>query len=729
MNQTVNTADDTIDLKALVLSLLAQWKLILLCTILSLILGILYLRATTPVYAVDALVQVEDGKSAASKALLGELGDLAGAAGGKSAADAEIEILRSRAVLGQVIQDLHLDIAITDPQNTLWHNMITPPKEQRVYNQQGVSFSENHQSFGIEQLDVPKYYQDKPLQLHFLNSQQFTLAYQDEVVFKGNVNQLNTLANAQGVWAVKMNGAIPGREFIIKKMSLPAAMQAVTQNYSVAEKGKNSGVLSLSYQGDDKEHIAKVLNAILDVYHAQNIDRRTLESKQTLSFLDKQLPDLKNQLEQSELRFNQFREQNNTVDVTQESQLLLKQNIELDTAKFELKRKQAELAAKYTDDFPLMAEINAQLAAMDQKTQQLDTTLKRLPELQRQYLQLYRDVEVNTQLYTALLNSYQQLKVAQAGEIGNVRIIDHAVEPVKPIKPKKPMILALSLLGGLFLGTLLALARNLFRSGIVDSKQIEDSLDLPVYAAVPRSPIQENRVKILRKKKTLPILAHNHSDDIAIESLRSIRTTIHFALANAKNNVIMISGPAPEVGKSFVTANLATIFAQNNKRVLVIDGDLRRGYLHKYFDQAIEPGLAEYLIGKNTLEQILKATLIENLTFISRGRSPGKPSELLASQQFEQLVQTLSSQFDYIIIDSPPVLAVTDPAIISRYTGINLLVARFGVTHLQELEMAESRFNHAGTKIDGVILNDVQRSSSSGYTYNYNYAYTAAKDD
>ena len=727
MNQTVNTADDTIDLKALILSLLAQWKLILLCTILSLILGILYLRATTPVYAVDALVQVEDGKSAASKALLGELGDLAGAAGGKSAADAEIEILRSRAVLGQVIQDLHLDLSINDPQNTLWHNIITPPKEQRLYNQQGLSFTENHQSFGIEQLDVPKYYQDKPLQLNFLNPQQFTLAYQDEIVFRGNINQLNTLASPQGVWAVKINGAISGREFIVKKMSVPTAMQSVSQNYGVAEKGKNSGVLSLSYQGDDKEHIAKVLNAILDVYHVQNINRKTLESKQTLSFLDKQLPDLKQQLEQSELRFNQFREQNNTVDVTQESQLLLKQNIELDTAKFELKRKQAELAAKYTDDFPLMAEINAQLAAMDQKTQQLDTTLKRLPELQRQYLQLYRDVQVNTQLYTSLLNSYQQLKVAQAGEIGNVRIIDYAVEPVKPIKPKKPIILALSLLGGLFLGTLLALARNLFRSGITDSKQIEDELDLPVYAAIPRSPLQETRIKVLRKKKQLPVLAQNNSDDIAIESLRSIRTTIHFALANAKNNIIMISGPAPEVGKSFITANLSTIFAQNNKRTLVIDADIRRGYLHKYFNQSLQPGLSEYLLGQVGLEQVIKQASTENLSFISRGSSPARPSELLSSNKFADLLQHLSTQFDYIIIDSPPILAVTDPAIISRYAGINLLVARFGMTDIKELALAAHRFEQAGSKIDGVILNDVQKTAGSAYYHNY--AYTAAKDD
>lgn len=226
-----------------------------------------------------------------------------------------------------------------------------------------------------------------------------------------------------------------------------------------------------------------------------------MESKQTLDFLDKQLPDLKQQLEESERKFNQFREKYNTVDVTQEAELYLKQNIALETTKTELKQKQAELAAKYTNDHPLMAEINAQLAAVNKKSAELSDTLKRLPEVQRRYLQLYRDVKVNTELYTSLLNSYQQLKIAKAGEIGNVRIIDTAVEPIKPIKPRPLLVLFLSLVVGGFIGTVLALLRNMLRTGVKDSTQIENDLNLPVYATVPRSPIQETRMNILKKKK------------------------------------------------------------------------------------------------------------------------------------------------------------------------------------------------------------------------------------
>lgn len=276
---------------------------------------------------------------------------------------------------------------------------------------------------------------------------------------------------------------------------------------------------------------------------------------------------------------------------------------------------------------------------------------------------------------------------------------------------------------------LIALTRNMLRTGIKDSAQIENELELPVYATVPRSPVQENRLAVLKKKKNIPILAVKHSDDVAIESLRSIRTAIHFALSGAKNNIIMISGPAPEVGKSFLSTNLATIFAQGDKKVLLIDADLRRGYLHKYFNLESQPGLTELLTDQASLTQIMHSTEVPNLSFISRGKSPSNPSELLSSQKFQTLLQELSQHYDHIILDTPPVLAVTDGIIISQYTGVNLIVARHAKTQMKELELTLNRFEQAGTKVNGFILNDIQRSASGSYGYNYAYAYKAAKDD
>jgi len=728
MSQTTNS-EDTIDLKELFFSLIAQWKLIALCVILSVVAALLYLRTTPDTYSVDALVQVEESKGA-SAALLGDLSDMIEQ---KQPAQAEIEILKSRLVLGNVIDKLNLDIVISGTENSFFDRLVNPHDYSTEYSPRSVLFRDGDKSFDVRQFEVPVAFNDKDLELSF-NAQGFTLTEPktQQVVFSGRLNQLSQVNHTNGLWKVAIFSQDQFDDsYLINKQSLPAAVNSLLANYSVAEKGKQTGILGLNYQGEDKTHITQVLNAILQSYGQQNVERRSAETAQTLNFLDEQLPDLRKQLDIAEREFNQFRQQYNTVDVTKESELYLTQSITLETQKAELEQKVAEASAKYTNEHPVMQQMQAQLGAINSKITELNSTLKQLPDLQRRYLQLYREVEVKQQLYTALLNSYQQLRIAKAGEIGNVRIVDTAVEPIKPIKPKKLIVLVLSLFVGGFLGTLIALLRNMMRSGIKDAAQIENELDIPVYATVPRSAVQESRAKLLKKKKAIPILAVKDSDDIAVESIRSIRTTIHFSLTEAKNNIIAISGPAPEVGKSFIAANLGAILAQGGKKVLVMDGDMRRGYLHKYFNQDTAPGLSELLLGTHTLEQVIKADSYEGLYFISRGKNPSNPAELLGSQKFQALLSELSAQFDHILIDTPPALAVTDGVIIAQSAGVNLLVVRHAKTQMKELELTINRFEQAKVKVNGVILNDVQRGSGGygyGYGYNYNYHYKARKD-
>lgn len=727
MSQNTNT-EDTIDLKELFFSLIAQWKLIALCVILSLVCALLYLRTTPDTYQVDALVQVEENKGA-SAALLGDLSDMIEQ---KSPAQAEIEILKSRLVLGTVIDRLNLNIRIHGTEDSFWSRLLNKHEYDSEYSAKSVLFKDNQKSFDVRSFEIPDDYRDKNLILSFSQGK-FSLTDEEteQVVFSAPLNQTSQLQSEYGLWKVGIYSQDSfDSTYLIQKQSLPAAVRSLLADYSVAEKGKLTGVLGLNYQGTDKQHITQVLNGILAAYSQQNIERRSAETAQTLKFLEDQLPELKQQLDVAEREFNRFRQQYNTVDVTKESELYLTQSVTLETQKAELEQKVAEASAKYTAEHPIMQQMNAQLTAINKKINELDGTLRRLPELQRQYLQLFREVEVKQQLYTGLLNSYQQLRIAKAGEIGNVRIVDTAVEPLKPIAPKKLQILILSIFLGGFLGTLLALLRNMLRSGVKDSTQIENELDLPVYATVPRSPVQESWIKLLKKKKNIPILAVKHSDDIAIESLRSMRTAIHFALSSAKNNIIMVSGPAPEVGKSFISTNLATILAQSQKRVLIIDADLRRGYLHKYFNHANQPGLADYLNGQTELSQVIKATEISGLDVIVRGKSPANPSELLSTTQFATMLNQLSEQYDHILIDTPPILAVTDGIIISQHAGVNLVIARYAKTQMKELELTINRFEQAGVKVNGIILNDIQRSSAGyGYGYNYSYAYKANKDN
>lgn len=732
MNQTTNN-EDTIDLRELFFSLIAQWKLILLCVLLAIVFALLYLRVTPDTYSVDALVQVESQKGGAAAALLGqELSSIMDGAGiGQQLAQAEIEILRSRLVVGTTIEKLNLDISIQPKNNSFFHKLISVSNFETQYSSRGVSVENDTDKFDIQQFTVPNKYLNSALLLTLTDNKEITLTDLDkeEVVFKGKLNQNNILSTRDGLWKVTIFGNPLQDEYVITKQALPTAVSDFLDNYSAAERGKQTGIIGLSYQGNDTLQITNILNVILQTYKQQNIERSSAEKEQTLKFLDKQLPELKKDLDQAERQFNVFRQRYNTVDVSKESELYLTQSITLETQKAELQQKQAELSAKYTPEHPAMQEINAQLGAINSKIGELNGTLKRLPDLQRQYLQLYRDVEVKQQLYTGLLNTYQTLNVAKAGEIGNVRIVDTAIEPVKPIKPKKLIILVLSIFVGGFIGVMLALLRKMLRNGIKDSTQIENEFDLPVYATVPRSPVQESRIKLLKKKKSIPILAIKHGDDVAIESLRSMRTAIHFALANAKNNIISIAGPAPEVGKSFISVNLATILAQSNKRVLLIDADLRRGYLNKYFNAEIKPGLSEYLAGEVGLSEITHHSEVAGLDMITRGKSPTNPSEALSTPQFIAFLEEIMPLYDHILIDTPPVLAVTDGVVIAQNAGVNLVIARHAKTHMKELELTLSRFEQAGIKVNGFILNDIQSTAGYSYGYNYAYGYKTNKDD
>ncbi|QQN88058.1 polysaccharide biosynthesis tyrosine autokinase [Acinetobacter variabilis] len=726
MRQTANT-EDSIDLKELLFSLIAQWKLITLCIILSMFCVLLYLRVTPYIYNADALIQVEDNKGAS--AVLS--GDLSSTIDHMSPAQAEIEILKSRLVLGNVINHLNLDIEISGTENSFWNRLLKTNKYTTQYSEKSIIFHDNQKSFEIREFSIPTNFLNKNLSLNFEQDRYILTDTSTKLeILSAPLNQISQFQSEHGLWRVGVFSQDRfNSTYNIRKQNLPTAVSNILNHLQISEKGKGAGIISLNYQGTNKEHITQVLNAILVTYGQQNIQRNSAETAQTLKFLEDQLPELKQQLDIAERKFNQFREQYDTVDITQESNLYISQSIGLETTKATLEQQIAETSAKYTSEHPAMKQMNAQLIAINKKIEELNATLKRLPELQRQYLQLFREVEVKQQLYTALLNSYQQLRIVEAGEIGNVRIIDTAVEPLAPISPQKMRAIVIALFIGTFIGLVLALLRNMLRSGIKDAVQIENELDLPVYATVPRSIIQESRIKLLKKKKNIPILAVKDSGEIAIESLRSMRTAIHFALTNATNNVIAIAGPAPEIGKSFITINLATILAQGGKRVLVIDGDMRRGYLHKYFNAEVQPGLAELLNHQNSYEDIVQTSTIDNLYFVTRGKSPVNPSELLSTDQFKTFLDQASAHFDHVLIDTPPALAVTDGIIIAQYAGVNLLIARHAKTQIKELQITVNRFEQANVKVNGVILNDVQKGAADSYGYNYAYAYTANKDN
>jgi tyrosine-protein kinase Etk/Wzc len=374
----------------------------------------------------------------------------------------------------------------------------------------------------------------------------------------------------------------------------------------------------------------------------------------------------------------------------------------------------------------MVIALDRQIQRLHGELGELNDQVRELPNTQQEVLRLVRDVAVNTELYTSLLNTAQELRVMKAGTVGNVRVVDYAVMPSWPIAPRKSRILLLSLLLGGFIGVAAAFAKKALKAGVEDPDLIEKQINIPVYATIAHSKNQDRIYKKLESDEAKrAILAVDSPDDAAIESLRNLRTALHFGMMDVKNNCIMIAGPSPVVGKSFVSVNLAAVLTSNDKKVLLIDGDMRRGHLHKYLGIKRENGLSDFISGEIPIGQAMHQTTIKGLTLIPSGKIPPNPSELLLHKRFTNCMSVLTPRYDHIIIDSPPILAVTDATIIGQMAGGTLMVLKAGEHPMREIEQAVKRLQQAGVNVRGLLFNDVnvqsRRYGAGKYSYQYSY--------
>ena len=701
-----NVQDDTIDLKELFFSLISEWKVITLCILLSIVSAIIYLCTTENVYQTDALVQIKSNKSSPLAGLSSDMAAMASLAGlggmGSSSTQSEIELLKSRAILGQAITDLNLDIQI-QPKENFFQKIVSDNNYIKTYTTQDILLKKEGQRLVIAQFQVPKFYENKALLLTFEDNKYKIHDYKTEQLLKEG--ELNRVLR-DGPWNISVSGNInSGQQFILQKNSLPVAMSNILKNFDAQEKGKGTGILELTYQGENPVNIPNLLNTVLNIYKQQDINRSVTDKDQQVAFLEKQLPELKEDLNNSERQFNQFRKKYGTVDVKGESELYLKQSMELEIQKVQLQQKQAELGAQYTAEHPAMQAISAQLTTLNTKISEVNNKVKQLPEIQRLYLQYYRDVEIKNQLYTGLLTTYQSLNIAKAGELGKVSIVDYAVEPVKPVKPRKLIILVLSIFVGGFIGILIALVRNFLHSGIRNIEPITTKHTLRNLGKVN----QYNSLNKNSKQYAHP-LAILEPSALPIEQMRKIATSIQYAAQLSGQPVVQMLGTTKNIGTSTLTANLAIILAQMNLKVILIDSDLRQGQLKDYFNIETTIGLSDYLNGTAALGSIITPTQQAKLDLISNGKEEINPVSLLSKPEMARLLEQLKDTYDFILVDGTAILDVSDSQILAKLINTNILVTRYSYTSEQEIEMALESFKNSGHSIQGIILNMVRNN-------------------
>jgi tyrosine-protein kinase Etk/Wzc len=394
-----------------------------------------------------------------------------------------------------------------------------------------------------------------------------------------------------------------------------------------------------------------------------------------------------------------------------------------------LQLQETSLLQRFTPQNPQIIALEQQRAQLMARKADFENRFKALPVNEANAVSLQRDVTVKQDIYVLLLNKVQELSLTRAGTVGNVRLLDPALRPSIPVKPKKTLIVSASVLMGLILGGLFVFARKRLMTGVEDPDLIERNLQLPVLGMVAMNSTQarwDQESKRRDAQTARPILARALPRDPSVEALRSFRTAMQFSLLEAPNNIISFSGPTPGTGKSFVSINLATLLAESGQRVLLIDADMRRGHLNEYFAKPRSPGLSEILSGKAAPASVINTTEVPGLFTIWTGAIPDSPSELLMSSNARAIFDGYGRDFDVVIIDTPPVLAVTDAAIIAAFEGTSYLVLRSGLHSEREMSAAVRKMTQTGGRLAGAVFNAVPSRVAKSGKYgsgNYHYIY------
>lgn len=702
-NKTSPQDSDEIDLGRIIGEILDHRKLIIIVTAVVTFVALVYVLLATPVYQANALIQIEQKQG---NTILNSLSQMLPDSQPQSAP--EISLLQSRMILGKTIDDLNLQYKI----------------EQKHFPVLGAGLSRllglNEGSVDVKKLYIPNNGDERQdILLKILDERRYQIVT-DNITINGTVG---TLLNNNGISILidKIN-ADPGTEFYIRYETKLKKIDDLQKKFNVADQGKDTGMLNLTLVGEDPKLIREILNSISQNYLAQNVERQAAQDAKSLEFLNEQLPKVRSDLDAAEDKLNNYRKQKDSVDLTMEAKSILDQIVNVDNQLNSLTFREAEVSQLYTKEHPTYKALMEKKKTLQEEKAKLNKRVSSMPSTQQEVLRLSRDVESGRAVYLQLLNRQQELNIAKSSAIGNVRIIDQAITEPKPIQPKSLIVVAVGILAGLFISIGIVLIKVYLRRGIESPEQLEE-MGINVYASIPVSEwLTKNSSKIkLKKNESEKLLAIENPADLAVEAIRSLRTSLHFAMMEAKNNVLMISGASPNAGKTFISTNLSATIASTGKKVLFIDADLRKGYVHKMLGGQNIHGLSDVLSGQSSVESVIERIPSAEFDYIGRGQVPPNPAELLMHRRFEALLKWASDNYELVIIDTPPILAVTDAAIIGRYAGTTLLVARFEENTAKEIAVSVKRFEQSGVLVRGCILNGVVKKASSYYGYGYNH--------
>jgi tyrosine-protein kinase Etk/Wzc len=747
--------DDAFVLKDLVSLIVDQIWWVLGIAAAIILIATTYAMLATPTYVADAMLQVEAPNS--NTMGVTQQNQAPAMAITQAPTDAEIQLLKSRAVLAPVVDQFKLAVSVAPHVlpviGSLAHRFATPGQPSRPW--LGMkSYGWGGEVLSIATIEVPSALEGTKLTLRALGDDRYELLDKDGRLLLQGTAGANEQAGGVSL-RVDQLAARAGTEFDVVRYNQLNAIESLALSLQVAEQGKQTGVVEVSLEGRDPQRVTDITNAVVASYITQHIAHRQEEASKMLSFLQGELPRFRGELEKAEQALSDYRAHAGTLTPTAESQTYLQGGMDYERQIAALNLQRTQLLQRFTPEHPQIRALDQQMAQLNTERARFESRFLSLPGSEREAVSLERNAKVAEEIYVALLNKTQELSVNRAGTVGNVHVVDEAMRPTSPVAPKRGLIIGAATLFGLIIGVLVVFVRRNFFTGVEDPEFVERNMHLPVFGSIsysaeqgrldeslkqgklPPKPVvpgasPSRAVQIPAARQSLqakkPVLAKSNPHDMTIEGLRSFRTALQFGMIDAPNKIVALTGPAPSIGKTFLSANLGVLLAETGKRVLIVDADLRRGRLAQYFGRTNEGGLTELLSGQISVSQAVTETGVNGLYLLPAGAFPPNPSELLMSNAMRQLFDDLDKQFDMVIVDTPPVLAVTDASIVANMAGTTVLVMRSGAHTEGEIAETLKKLHRAGARIMGGVFNAVPLRSlrstrHGGYEYAYQYRY------
>ncbi len=552
------------------------------------------------------------------------------------------------------------------------------------------------------------------------------------------------------------------------KMSEEETYAFILKHLFINKWSEFSMIISLKFNDNIALRSKEILNALSNAYLQEDLNLKTMSADKTLNFLDIQLQAIDKTVQKSAKNLQKYKATNIIVDLKSKAVLTTNKISELEKERYTLNMQQNVLESllnyiksdndlrnasfgfsinisepindlivkiqeavssrnallvDYTQLHPdvlketeqiitlkksLKDTIESSIASIKKRKGTLswlinkhENALESLPGKERALAQLNRNFMVNEKIYSFLLQKRAETAIIQSSTVSETRIVDAAVLPQKAIAPKRLLSILFGFIFGLLLGVILALIRNYLDNTVKTPHDIEYHSAIPLYGAIP----------LLDTDNRQPFL----------ESLRVVRTNLDFLKGNGKSKLVTVTSSVPSEGKTTVVCELGKVIAQGQRKVLLIDLDMRRSTVHEKFKLDNSKGMSTLLSEQNRLDEVIKKTEYANLDVITAGPVPPNPSELLMSKEFKFIIETLLSKYDYILLDTPPIEVVTDSVILIKLSDISLFVFRANYSKKDFIKNINDFVKKHELENSGIILNGVALEKKFAYGYKYGY--------